>query len=101
MKAYFVTTHTSLYGYTGREKSRIVGFFPKLETAVSVVENNIGDIHEDGYYRHATIETIQSGLYPANDRQTLFYEWNNDVHKYVRIARRPGWVHFGNFSGIG
>lgn len=104
MTAYFVTTHYSLYGHIGGENLRIVGFFPNLDDAVRIVEDNVGDINENGYYKHATIEMVESGLYPNNhgyDRQTRFYEWNTDQRKYVRIDRRPEWEHFGNFSGVG
>jgi hypothetical protein len=88
---YFVTTLRA-----GGQESRTVGYFWKFDDARRAVEENWGDIHEDGYYRYALIEAMSEGLYPTDtigqpERET----WYNWVAAHTVPVHDPTKGHYG------
>lgn len=75
---------------------RAVGFFHELNEAKRILEENILDICEDGYYPYAVIESTQPGVY-TYPRDEYWYQWNNDEGKYEpckkpdRFEKIIGW----------
>lgn len=65
---------------------RFVGFFAELETAKKVVEENLADLCECGYYQYAIIEEIEEGLY-AFFENPLIYKWEGTIEdgKYQQL----------------
>lgn len=89
---YFVTTVSEKHG------NRCVGYFTDKETAVEVVENNIGDIYEAGYYPYAVIENIPEGLYQY-DTEPLWFTYIEKTDKY-QVSTAPLFVRKGHFAGF-
>lgn len=88
MKVYFVATANDCkkdeLGWLDWGKShRVVGFFDDLETAKKAVEENWGDLYEDGYYKYAIIEEREAGLYSIC-LKPIFYKWENGGYKKIR-----------------
>ena len=100
MKAYFIATCNDLkkddHGFIDFGKShRVVGFYPSLKAAKKCVEENWGDLYEDGYYKYAIIEGLQHGIYQTCSRP-IFYKWDGDGYK--RIHRPKITKGFSNFT---
>lgn len=72
---YFVTTVSKEHG------NRCVGYFTEVEAAIEVIENNIGDIYEAGYYPYAVIEKIPEGLYQY-DQNPMWFTYIEKTEKY-------------------
>lgn len=97
-KVYFVATARKCDKY-GFEGTRVVGYFLNVEDARKCIEENWGDIYEDGYYKYAFIEGIAPGLYETC-LDTEFYEWNGDIKtgKYQKIERPECLKGYCNFT---
>ncbi len=61
-----------------------VGFFTNLYEALDIIENNIFDLSEDGYYEYSVIMKINEGLYQTAHEE-YWYRW--DCDKYVECDR--------------
>ncbi len=61
-----------------------VGFYIDLHKAIDVVENNLFDLSEDGYYEYSAIMKISEGLYQTAQEE-YWYHWDYD--KYVECDR--------------
>lgn len=94
---------------------RTVGLFQTAWDAISVLENDIGDLDEAGYYQYAVVEPLMLGLYPLNSADDrLWFEHRfphpDDKHgMWVRLDGFPegmraqlcGSADFGTWSRIG
>lgn len=82
MKVYFVATirNIDIEGTTG---TRVVGYYEDLETARKCVEENWGDIYEDGYYKYAVIEDVEPGLYRSCDSTPIFFKWEDGGYEEI------------------
>lgn len=79
---YFITT------LTPEGDARCVGYVPSLDAAINIVENNIGDLYEVGYYPYAIIENIEEGLYQY-DSNPLWFTYNKKTNKYEKSVPPP------------
>jgi len=70
---YVITTLKIDHGVIVRE--RTVGYFLQEHTAVLALQNNWRDIHEEGFYNYAVLETVQPGIYPL--AAARFFEWHD------------------------
>ena len=84
MKVYFVATIRNI-DIEGTMGTRVVGYFEDLETAKKCVEENWGDIYENGYYKYAVIEDVEPGLYMSAEATPIFYKWKDG--KYQEIEK--------------
>ena len=94
MKAYFIATIRNI-DIEGAIGTRVVGYYEDLETARKCVEENWGDIYEDGYYKYAVIEDVEPGLYQSCESTPIFFEWKDDGFKEID---RP--VELKGFFGL-
>lgn len=60
------------------------GFFSYLERAVDVVENNVFDLSEDGYYEYTVILQLNEGLYQPSTEEH-WYHW--EIDKYIECEK--------------
>lgn len=60
------------------------GFYTDLHKVIDVVEKNLFDLSEDGYYEYTAIMRISEGLY-ENAHEEYWYRW--DCGKYVECDR--------------
>ena len=58
---------------------RAVGWFSTTEQAKKCIEENHGDIYENGYYPFALIEKVCEGLYSHNE-EIQWYSWIKDCY---------------------
>lgn len=86
MKAYFVATIRDI-DIEGTRGTRVVGYYTKLKDAKQCIEENWGDIYEDGYYKYAVIEDVQPGLYMSCESTPIFYQWDKKEKKFKQIDR--------------
>jgi hypothetical protein len=63
---------------------RTWGWYPKEEYAREAAENNVGEMHEAGYYQYICLEKCQAGIYPIMD----VIQW----YKWKRLKRHGKWV---------
>lgn len=104
MKLYFVATfedaETKANPLNHAPDKRIVGYFLDLETAKECVEQNWGDLYEDGYYKYAVIEDVEPGLYRSVSSKPIFYKWVGDIDTggYIRIRRPKCWKNTWGFT---
>lgn len=91
---YFITT-------VNPDDYRCVGYVSSLDEAIRIVENNIGDLYEEGYYPYAVIENIPEGIYKY-DQNPIWFKFDDRKYKYKRVDERPSYIdnHFVGF-GIG
>ena len=78
---------------------RSVGFFFDMEQSQRIVENNIGDISECGYYRYCVIEVFDEGIYQES-KEEIWYVWYSEQNRYVRCLKPNNLKMFVNY-GIG
>ena len=88
MKVYFVATIKDI-DIERTIGSRTVGYFENLKIAKKCVEENWGNIYEDGYYKYAVIEDVEPGLYQSCYSEPLFFKWEGTVENggYKEIQR--------------
>ena len=84
-KIYLIGTWRDFGPFGQMVGMRVVGYYTDLETAKQCVEENWGDIYEDGYYHYAVIEDAEPGLYKTCMSKPLFYNWKDG--KYTKIKR--------------
>ncbi len=84
MKVYFVATIRNI-NLEGTMGTRTVGYFETLEEARKCVEENWGDIYEEGYYKYAVIEDVEPGIYMSAESNPIFFKWKDG--KYQEIER--------------
>lgn len=74
--------------------SRIVGFMHDKKKAIEIIEDNVGDLYEEGYYPYALVEEVPEGIYgiarnlPFEDRVTWF-KWDKTEKAYKQIEKCP------------
>ena len=95
MKVYFVATIRNI-DIEGTMGTRTVGYFEDLETARKCIEENWGDIYEDGYYKYAVIEDVEPGLYQSCESTPIFFKWIDG--KYQEIERPVELEHTFGFT---
>ena len=78
---------------------RCVGYYLTLEDALECVENNYGDIFENGYYPWAIIEEMPPHLYP-HPVSFQWFKWDRQEKKYVACCIPEGLQNTSNY-GIG
>lgn len=103
MSIYTVTTLTTDYNPTLDDtvilRQRCVGYFFNIRDAKRCIEENWGDIYENGHYTHAVIEKVEHGIY-SYPREEWWYEWNKDIRGYSSIEKPEGLKNAVGF-GIG
>ena len=63
---------------------RTVGIFESQEHAVNILEKNIGDLNEAGWYEWAIVEEFNFGLYPDVDKeQTKLYKYERESDSWL------------------
>jgi len=100
MKTIFTITTIQLnYRYQQEHQSpivrqRTIGFFENREQAEAIIDDNIGDIYEAGYYDYVVLEELKPGIYsPVIWEQ--WYKWENGYEKIPK----PGMLHhYINFA---
>lgn len=81
---YFITSISEKHG------NRCVGYVSKLEEAVDIVENNVCDLWEAGYYPYAVIENIKEGIYQY-DQSPLWFKYDEYEEGYIK-SDRPSFI---------
>lgn len=84
---YLITTLKTVYGYknpvhTYELGCRTVGYYTELEEAKQAIEENHGDIYEEGYYPFCVIEKVEEGLYGITFDEH-WYQWIGDGYKPI------------------
>ena len=99
MKIYLIATIRDIIE-NQPECSRVPGYFEDLDTAKKCIEENWGDLYEDGYYKYAVIEDVEPGLYKSSESDPIFYKWEGDskTGKYVEIKRPVEFDHLFGFT---
>lgn len=85
---YTITTLKTIYGYrnpvhTYELGRRCVGYFNDLIDAQICVEENYGDIYEEGYYPFCVIEAAEEGLYNIGGHGEWWYQWIDGRYKMI------------------
>lgn len=70
--------------------TRCVGYYSDLKKAIEIVENNTGDLNEEGYYPYIVIENIKEGIYQY-DQNPMWFEYDKSLNKYVK-SKRPSYI---------
>jgi len=100
MKSIFVvTTLEYKRGLSYHSDSRTVGWFDNEIDARNEVEGNSLDIHE-GNFNYCVIEKTETGIYPVPPLKEIWYYWNKEKERYVRIRKPKKLKSIVNF-GIG
>ena len=79
--------------------TRSVGFYYSLRKAIKRVEENAGDIYEEGYYPYVVIERTPEGVYP-DIRREYWFTWDKEKGKYCKSERPKVFDHIACF-GLG
>lgn len=85
---YVITTLKTIYGYKNPVHQyelgkRTVGYFNDLEKAKQAVEENWGDIYENGYYPFCVIEEKGEGIYNIGRLMEIWYKWIDGKYKLI------------------
>jgi len=73
---------------------RCIGYFIDLENAKEAVEDNYGDMYEEGHYPYCIIEGHKEGIYGFTS-EIYWYKWNSG---YKQIDKPKG---LENICGYG
>ena len=92
---YFVATIRNI-DIEGPIGTRVVGYFNTYLDATKCIEENWGDLYEDGYYKYAVIEGVEPGLYKSVESEPVFYKWIND--RYTKIEKPVELKSFVGFT---
>lgn len=57
-----------------------------LQVAMTIIQNNAGDLSEEGYNKYAGILEIETGLYPIGE-ELAWYIWDKQEKRYVSCDR--------------
>jgi plasmid replication initiation protein len=70
-------------------KERVVCWYRDLDKIEKILNDNLGDINEDGYYNFAVVEKTLEGLYNFNgDKDAeLWYKWDKEKENYQRCNK--------------
>lgn len=90
---YTVTTVPATFPH---KDVRCIGWFPEKSLAVEAIKNNYGDMNEDGHYRYALVEKVDSGIYTF-PREETWFEWkkvaglgaHNAESRYMQLSKKP------------
>jgi hypothetical protein len=82
--------------FSDMSHTRCVGFFYKLEDALSVLENNECDVYEYNN-DYAVIEKFSQGLYPLG-KLVNFFEYDEEKDGYVACEVPKGYERVINFA---
>jgi hypothetical protein len=93
---YTITT-LKIDGPRVAQRSRCVGYFADMMKAMDVLNRNLGDIYENGWYPHAVIEAVPEGLYPIIESR-WWYEWCEEKQGYIACADPQDMQGVVNFS---
>ncbi len=102
-----IFTITSLFAKTVREngkvigkraefgRSRLVGWYSDVETAIKCVEEDWADFDEAGYYNYIVIERMVEGLYNMSGfdhdgRTEWWFEYDYKLNKWT-ACEKPDW----------
>ena len=93
MKIYTVTTIPADFP---EKDVRCLGWYEKVEEAIDAIEHNSGDMNEDGHYKYAFIEIVESGIYTF-PREEIWFKWIEvvgvnttlPIKKYVKLDEKP------------
>lgn len=90
-----IYTVTTLHFYDPQYGSspRTVGWFQDLETALSCVRENWGDIRETTY-DYAVVERVTPGLYTMDDRDERWFHWEEGSYQECKKPKRLTGVCF-------
>ena len=91
---YFITSVSK-----NADEYRCVGYFSDKETAIEVVENNVGDLYEAGLYPYAVIENIPEGIYQY-DQDPTWFTYVEKTDKY-QICSTPLEIRKQHLVGFG
>lgn len=80
---YFITTITKDFN-----EFRCIGYFKDLSNAKRILEYNVHDVYECGYYPYAVIEFIPEGIY-RYDLEPQWYKWDKIDNKYIECIFQP------------
>lgn len=85
---YTITTLKTIYGYKNPVHQyelglRCVGWYRELKDAQRAVDENQGDIYEEGYYPFCVIEKISEGLYGITFEE-YWFKWIGDGYKEIQ-----------------
>lgn len=104
MKLYFIATFEGVQTKANSPNydpdKRVAGYFLDLEEAKQCVEQNWGDLYEDGYYKYAVIEDVELGLYQSVNPKSIFYKWVGDIGGagYKKTRRPKYWKRTWGFT---
>ena len=77
---------------------RCMGYYFKLEDAISSVTNNELDIHEETF-NYVVVESCCEGVYASGDmNEQYWFEWNKEQEKYQSCDCPE---HYKNMTRIG
>lgn len=99
MKIYFVVVFFFKSEDQRYEHLRCWGWFQKEEEALKVIQENITDIYEHGYYNYAMIEPMHEGICARGEEERWFKVEFVDGRKYnVTETTKP--VSMKNIVGF-
>lgn len=93
-KIYVVTTIRS---DPETNRIRTIAWTAELGDALRIVQDNMGDIAESGYYDLAVIEEIFEGVYPIASRQ-WWWKWISKSERWIPIKRPVMYEGFGRIG---
>lgn len=80
---------------------RTPGLFHSLTAAHVALQENMGDMHEAGYYPMAVVEAVGlDGLYMVSSTQ-VWYRWDEEFGGYRPCPKPAGFEHTFAFGGVG
>lgn len=86
----------------GTDEHRTFGYVEDLNEAKRIVESNAQDINEGGYYKVVIIEGVNPGIYNCDERERIFYEWDDSEKKYKEfVPEDETLIYYNNLCGVG
>jgi hypothetical protein len=99
----FALTTLKLSNDAGRSfaRSRTVGVFDEVSDVHALLQDNVCDLEEAGYYPMALVERVQRNSLYAVARERLWYQYDQDFGGYRPCSEPAGLERVVALGGIG
>lgn len=84
------------------ERSWIAGLYASMDEVHEVLQENLGDVHEAGWYPHAIVELAPVGfMNEPTEYGRVWYRWDPEWESFRPCEESAGLECVVNLAGIG
>lgn len=90
--------YSKFFGRNTVPTGHAYAYMTSMQEAVKVIENNIGDVNENAYFKYAAIDTYRINDVNATGISRVLYKLNMETRIYEKMSNEE---HVELLKGIG